>query len=197
MRHRSDALAQRVIFGAGASCGTPGLPQPPRITEDQANSGHPNQERPSSVCHERRVSHSCYPAPVSDHSRSCNLQINHVVIKARLKSAPKKQQLYKLSRSVWPSNICDLRLICIGRTAAGDVGLGWMQARVYASCVSIARQRSNGFVLRGAGLQMQDMRTETTVSLFFPSPFAHEREKTQDSQTKVCAPICFYTSASR
>lgn len=102
VRHGSDALAQRVIFGAGASCGTPGLPHPPRITEDQADSGQANQERPSSVC-PARVSHSCCPAPVSDHSRSCNLRIingiNPVVVKTLFKNVKvfgKKQKLQKL-----------------------------------------------------------------------------------------------------
>lgn len=74
VRHGSDALAQGVIFGAGASRGTPGLPQPAGVAYSQADSGDPNQERPSSLC-PVRGSHSFRPGRVSYHSCTCNLQI--------------------------------------------------------------------------------------------------------------------------
>lgn len=61
-----------------------------------------------------------------------------------------------------------------------------MQACVYASCVSIGRHQSSGFVLQGAGLQMrdrQDMRAENRVRFVL----CHEQESSQHLKTKQAA----------
>lgn len=60
VRHGSDVLAQGIIFGAGTSPGASGLPHSPPVGQSQADSGHPNQERPPSPSSLRpvRVSHS-------------------------------------------------------------------------------------------------------------------------------------------
>lgn len=42
-----------------------------------------------------------------------------------------------------------------------------MQACVNGSCVSVERHQSSGFVLQGAGLQMQDRRDSKQSQIFF------------------------------
>lgn len=48
MRHGAHVLAQGVILGAGASRGASGRPHPAPVRHSQADSGDPQQERPSS-----------------------------------------------------------------------------------------------------------------------------------------------------
>lgn len=47
VRHRSDTLAQGIIFCAGASVGAFGLPHSPSVSQNQADNNDPHQERPS------------------------------------------------------------------------------------------------------------------------------------------------------
>lgn len=97
--HGSDALAQSVIFGAGASRGTSGLPHPACVAYSQADSGDPNQERPSSLC-PARGSHSFCPGRVSYHSCTCNLQIKKTPHSANCsaKFAGKKRKYFWFKR---------------------------------------------------------------------------------------------------
>lgn len=50
---------------------------------------------------------------------------------------------------------------------ASIIDCATMQACVYASCVSVERHQSSGFVLQGAGLQMQDRRDSKQSQFFF------------------------------
>lgn len=149
MRHGSDILTQSIVFGADTSNGTSGLPHSPSVRYKQADSCDPHQDcasSPSSGC-STRVSHSLCPG------KQLSLLEN---------TTSKKDEQSFLSFSSYSSfgrlDCFDDRSWCCGAR---------IQPYVYASCVSIGRHQSSGFVLQGAGLQMQDR--EKTVTDFFLS----------------------------
>ena len=72
VRHAPDILTQGIIFGAGAPDGASGLPHPPPVRRNQADSGDPHQERPSHP-----------PSPSSSH---CSARVSHSFCPGRVVS---------------------------------------------------------------------------------------------------------------
>ena len=162
VRHGSDILTQGIIFGAGAPDGASGLPHPPPVRRNQADSGDPHQERPSlppspssSHC-SARVSHSFCPGRV--------LSILHHATSRQKEKREKKKEKRKnptqlilfqenLSLSFFLSlslslSVCFSSLVCFLMTGAGAAALGCRLVSMRPAS-QWERHQSSGFVLQG------------------------------------------------